>query len=55
MQIDITEIEAMAYRLIRRKARDLLSECTNEQLGEYVHGIVDLQTELYAEEMRQKS
>ena len=42
-------IELEAYRLIRIKSRDMLNPCTDEELGQYVRGIVDLQTRLYGE------
>lgn len=51
--------EEIAYRLIRIKARELVDvfgdsngRMTNEQLGCYVRGIVDLQTELYDEKLK---
>lgn len=50
-------IEEEAYRLIRIKAREMVDvfgssegRLNNEQLGCYVRGVVDLQTELYKEE-----
>lgn len=53
--------EEIAYRLIRIKARELVvvfgdsdGRMTNEQLGCYVRGVVDLQTELYEEQMKEK-
>ena len=45
-------IEVEAYRLIRIKARDALNPCTDEQLGQYVRGIIDLETELYANQVK---
>ena len=45
MNEQITELEA--YRLIRRKARNMLEPVDDATLGAYVRGIVDLQTELY--------
>lgn len=41
----ITELEA--YRLIRKKARNMLEPVDDATLGAYVRGVVDLQTELY--------
>lgn len=53
--------EEIAYRLIRIKARALIDpfsdsegRMTNEQLGSYVRGIVDLQTALYEEQLKEK-
>lgn len=53
--------EEIAYRLIRIKARELVDvfgdsdgRMTNEQLGCYVRGVVDLQTELYEEQMKER-
>ena len=39
--------EEIAYRLIRKKARDMLNPCSSEELGQYVRGIVDMQAEIY--------
>ena len=50
MQITNEQIQLMAYRLIRIAARRFDSEITHENLGMYVRGVVDLQTELYGEE-----
>lgn len=47
MQIISEQIQLIAYRLIRIAARRFDSEMTNEDLGMYVRGVVDLQTELY--------
>lgn len=40
-------IEAEAYRLIRKEANRFNREESNAELGNYVRGIVDLQTEMY--------
>ena len=40
-------IQEESYRLIRRKARDMINNASNEELGSYTKGVVDLQTELY--------
>jgi len=45
MNEQITQLEA--YRLIRKKARNMLEPVDDATLGAYVRGIVDLQTELY--------
>ena len=43
------EIELMAYRLIRSEAKRLDNDRKNaSELGMYVQGVVDLQTEIYA-------
>ena len=49
MQITTEQIELMAYRLIRIATRSFDSELSHEDLGMYVRGVVDLQTELYEE------
>ncbi len=41
------QIELEAYRLIRIKVRNMLEPVNNAELGSYVRGVVDLQTELY--------
>lgn len=41
------EIISKAYRLIRRKANDIIDPASDEILGAYTRGIVDLQTELW--------
>lgn len=40
-------IQLEAYRLIRKKARDIVEPVDDAVLGSYVRGVVDLQTELY--------
>lgn len=40
-------IQLEAYRLIRKKARDMVEPVDDATLGSYVRGVVDLQTELY--------
>ena len=40
-------IQLEAYRLIRKKVRNMVEPVDDETLGSYVRGIVDLQTELY--------
>ena len=40
-------IQLEAYRLIRKKARDIVEPVDDAMLGSYVRGVVDLQTELY--------
>ena len=51
MEINITETrnEELAYRLIRRKARNMLEPCTDQELGQYVKGVADMQSEIYRE------
>lgn len=46
-------IQLEAYRLIRRKARDMIESYNDATLGAYVRGVVDLQTELYNDELRE--
>lgn len=57
MNINITETknESLAYRLIRRKARNMLEPCTDQELGQYVRGIVDMQSEIYGEGISRQS
>lgn len=57
MNINITETknESLAYRLIRRKARNMLEPCPDQELGQYVRGIVDMQSEIYGEGISQQS
>ena len=57
MQINITESknEELAYKLIRRKARNMLEPCTDQELGQYVRGIVDMQSEIYGEGISRQS
>ncbi len=48
MQILKGDLERESYRLIRIKARDAVNPVSDEILGAYVRGVVDLQTELYS-------
>ena len=41
--------EELAYRLIRRRARNMLESCTDQELGQYVQGVVDMQSEIFGE------
>ena len=41
------ELQLIAYKLIRSKANDDINYMTNTELGIYVRGIVDMQSELY--------
>lgn len=45
--MDDIKIQLEAYRLIRKTARDFVNPLSDEILGSYVRGVVDLQTELY--------
>lgn len=49
MNIDITNEKLIitAYDVIRREARRFNRESNDAELGNYVKGVVDLQTELY--------
>lgn len=54
--------EEIAYRLIRIKARELVDAfgnsegvLTNEQLGCYVRGVVDMQSELFDRKVDEKN
>ena len=44
-------IQLEAYRLIRQKARNMVEPVDDATLGSYVRGVVDLQTELYNNEL----
>lgn len=55
MEVSTEEIVYQAYRLIRQKSRNAVDHVSNEELGSYVRGVVDLQTSLYGlEEFKQK-
>ena len=47
-EIDERTVELAAYRLIRRESRRFDRESTDAELGNYVRGVVDLQTEIYS-------
>ena len=47
-EIDEKTIELAAYRLIRIETRRFDRESTDAELGNYVKGVVDLQTEIYS-------
>lgn len=40
------DVEKIAYELIRKKARDYLQDVSNEDLGLYVRGVVDMQMDI---------
>lgn len=40
-------VEQMAYRLIRKEANRLDKMTDDSELGNYVRGVVDMQTEFY--------
>lgn len=46
------ELQLMAYGLIRAEVRRLNRKTSDSELGNYVRGIVDMQTELYKKEYR---
>ena len=48
-------IQLEAYRLIRKKTRDIVDSVDDVTLGSYVRGVVDLQTELYKLNEERKS
>jgi predicted translin family RNA/ssDNA-binding protein len=43
------DIEKIAYDLIRKKAKDYMQDVSNEDLGLYVRGVVDMQGEIVRE------
>ena len=47
MAPDNQTIQLEAYRLIRKKARNMVEPVDDATLGSYVRGVVDLQAELY--------
>ena len=55
MQISEEAIERLAYRLIRIEVRRFDRITTDSELANYVRGVVDLQTQLYAEVERQSN
>lgn len=44
------ELQLMAYGLIRAEVRRFHRETSDSELGNYVRGVVDMQTELYKKE-----
>ena len=46
--MDERTIELAAYRLIRIETRRFDRESSDTELGNYVRGVVDLQTEIYS-------
>lgn len=55
MQINEEMIERLAYRLIRIEVRRFDRITTDGELANYVRGVVDLQTQLYAEISRESN
>ena len=55
MQISEEAIERLAYRLIRIEVRRFDRITTDSELANYVRGVVDLQTQLYAEVERESN
>ena len=47
-----TELELMAYMLIRRECRRFDRTTTDSELANYIKGIVDLQTEIYSDRVK---
>jgi hypothetical protein len=52
--MDDIKIQLEAYRLIRQASRNGVEPLSNEILGAYVRGVVDLQTELYKLNQREE-
>ena len=44
----IDELQLEAFRLIRKEARRLDRKTNDSELGNYVKGVIDLETEIYA-------
>ena len=45
---NIDDVKILGFDLIRRKARDYVNPVSDETLGAYVRGVVDLETEIYS-------
>ena len=45
----IDELQLEAFRLIRTEARRFDRETTDSELGNYVKGVVDLETQIFAQ------
>ena len=45
---NIDDVKILGFDLIRRKARDCVNPVSDETLGAYVRGVVDLETEIYS-------
>jgi hypothetical protein len=52
--MDDIKIQLEAYRLIRQASRNGVEPLSNESLGAYVRGVVELQTELYKLNQREE-
>ena len=50
MTLEMKDIELLAYNVIRRKTSNILNPVSNEELGSFVRGVVDLESEIYKEE-----
>ena len=50
MTLEMKDIELLAYNVIRRKTNNILNPISNEELGSFVRGVVDLESEIYKEE-----
>jgi len=50
MTLEMKDIELLAYNVIRRKTSNILNPASNEELGSFVRGVVDLESEIYKEE-----
>lgn len=46
--MDINEIMLVAYNVIRREVTDFQRTTTDAELGNYVRGVVNLQSELFS-------
>jgi len=44
----INDVKILGFDLIRRAARNAVNPVSDEILGAYVRGIVDLETEIYS-------
>lgn len=47
-------IQLKSYRLIRKKAKDIVHPVDDAMLGSYVRGVIDLETELYNYNLSEK-
>lgn len=45
---NIDDVKILGFDLIRRAARNALNPVSDETLGAYARGVVDLETEIYS-------
>jgi len=47
IEIELSELEAECFRIIRREACDILHESGDAELGSFVRGVVEVERFLY--------